>query len=200
MKRNVFGFVMAMALAMPALPQDIKMPVNLEKLSERAKESVDVTLDASMLQLASGFLSKDDPDEAQVKKLVSRLKGVYVRSFEFDKEGQYSMSDVEAIRSQLKAPGWSRIVGVRSVNGENSEVYLKRDGDRVAGLLVIDAEPKELTIVHVDGPINPEELSELGGHFGIPKMDKEKSAKPHKEKGNGDKQQSKDEGDTGGGE
>jgi len=70
---------------------------------------VDVTLDASMLQLASGFLSKDDPDEAQVKKLVSKLKGVYVRSFEFDKEGQYSMSDVEAIRSQLRGPGWSRM-------------------------------------------------------------------------------------------
>lgn len=198
MKRNVFGFVMAMALAMPALPQDIKMPVNLERLAERASESVDVTLDASMLQLASGFLSKQDPDEAQVKKLVSKLKGVYVRSFEFDKEGQYSMSDVEAIRSQLKGPGWTRIVGVKSMKGENSEVYLKKDGDQVGGLFVIDAEPKELTIVHVDGPINPEELSQLGGHLGIPRMDKAKSGKHYKDKEKSEKEESKEEADAGG--
>jgi len=147
---------------------------------------VDVTLDASMLQLASGFLSKDDPDEAQVKKLVSKLKGVYVRSFEFDKEGQYSMSDVEAIRSQLRGPGWSRIVGVKSIRGENSEVYLKKDGGQIGGLVVLDAEPKELTIVHIDGAINPEELSELGGHMGIPRMDKTKTGKKDKDNAKGD--------------
>lgn len=195
MKRNVFGFVMAMALAMPVgAYQDLKMPVNLDKLAERASESVDVTLDASMLQLASGFLSKDDPDEAQVKKLVSKLKGVYVRSFEFDKEGQYSMSDVEAIRSQLRGPGWSRIVGVKSIRGENSEVYLKKDGGQIGGLVVLDAEPKELTIVHIDGAINPEELSELGGHMGIPRMDK-KSTKPPKDKQKSDDKEESNEGD-----
>lgn len=156
---------------------DIKIPINIDKLAERATESVDVDLDASMLKLASGFLSKEDPDEVRVKKLVSKLKGVYVRSFEFDKEGQYSSSDIQAIRSQLKVPGWSRIVGVKSIKGENTEVYLKKDGEQVGGLIVIDAEPKELTIVHIDGPINPEELSELGGHMGIPKMEKPKSRK-----------------------
>ena len=172
MKRNALLLVLAIALAQAAgAADDVKIPVNLEKLAERASESVDITLDASMLQLASGFLSKSDPDEVQVKKLVSKLKGVYVRSFEFDKPGQYSMSDLEAIRSQLKSPVWSRIVGVRSMKGENSEIYLKKDGEQVAGIVVLDAEPKELTIVHIDGPINPEELSELGGHMGIPKLD-----------------------------
>jgi hypothetical protein len=148
--------------------QGINIPRNLDRLAERATESVDVTLDASMLQLASEFLSKDNADEVKVKKIVSKLKGVYVRSFEFDKEGQYSMSDVEAIRSQLRAPGWSRIVSVKSIKGENSEVYVKRDGNRVAGLVVLNAEPKELTVVNIDGPIDPEELSELSGHMGIP--------------------------------
>jgi hypothetical protein len=152
---------------------DVKMPVDLEKLAAHATESVDVTLDASMLQLASKFLSNGDPDEVQVKKLVSNLKGIYVRSFEFDKEGQYSLSDVQSIRTQLKAPVWSRIVCVRSLKGENSEVYLKKDGDKIGGMVVIAAEPKELTIVHIDGPINPEQLSELGGHMGIPKMGKD---------------------------
>lgn len=170
MKRNLFLFVTVLALSFGTEAQEIKMPVNLERLAERATEAVDVNLDASMLQLASGFLSKRDPDEAHVKQIVSKLKGVYVRSFEFDKEGQYSRSDLESIRAQLKNPAWSRIVGVKSVKGENSEVYLRKDGEKIGGLVVIAAEPKELTVVHIDGPINPEELSELSGHMGIPSM------------------------------
>jgi Domain of unknown function (DUF4252) len=157
---------------LPLGAQDIKMPANLDRLAEHATETVDVALDASMLQLASRFLSKDDPDQMRVKQLVSKLKGVYVRSFEFDKDGQYSKSDVEAIRSQLKAPDWTRIVGVKSTKGDNSDIYVKRNGDQIAGLMVINAEPKELTVVHIDGAIDPQELSELGGHMGIPKLDK----------------------------
>lgn len=165
---------LALALALPSLAfpawcaDAIKWPVSFDRLAKQAKESVDVTLDASMLQLASGFLEKDDPEQAQVKKLVSKLKGVYVRSFEFDKEGQYSMADVDSLRAQLT--GWSRIVGVTSTKGENTGVYLKKNGDQIEGLFIIDAEPKELTVVHIDGPIRPEELNELGGHMGIPKI------------------------------
>lgn len=169
MKRLGLNCLLAAALVLPAWCADtIKWPVSFERLAKQAKESVDVTLDSSMLQLASGFLEKDDPDQAQVKKLVSKLKGVYVRSFEFDKEGQYSMSDVESIRSQLT--GWTRIVAVTSAHSENTDVYLKKNGDQIDGLFIIDAEPKELTVVHIDGPIRPEELSELGGHMGIPKI------------------------------
>ncbi len=175
MKRSMLKLaIIAIAVAPVWAADGIKLPINLDKLGEKATESVDVTLDQSTLQLASGFLSKDDPDEAQVKKLIGKLKGIYVRSFEFDKEGQYSMSDVEALRAQLKGPNWSRIVGVKSIKGQNTEVYLLKNGDQIGGIVVLDAEPKELTIVHVDGSISPEELSKLGGHMGIPELNKEK--------------------------
>ena len=175
MKNSILKMaIIAVSLSPVWAAEDFKLPINLDKLAERAKESVDVTLDSSTLQLASGFLSRDDPDEAQVKKMIGKLKGIYVRSFEFDKEGQYSMNDVQAIRAQLKGPNWSRIVGVKSIKGENTEVYLLKNGDQIGGIVVLDAEPKELTIVHVDGPISPEELSRLGGHMGIPNMGKEK--------------------------
>jgi Domain of unknown function (DUF4252) len=172
MRLSLREAMIAAAVILPLGAQDIKMPVNLDRLAEHATETVDVALDASMLQLASRFLSKDDPDQVRVKQLVSKLKGVYVRTFQFDKDGQYSKGDVEAIRSQLKAPDWTRIVGVTSTKGENSGIYVKRNGDQIAGLVVLNAEPKELTIVHIDGAIDPQELSELGGHLGIPKLDK----------------------------
>jgi hypothetical protein len=171
--------VLSVTVAAVLAAQEMKLPASIERLSQKATEAVDVTLDASMLQLASQFLSKDDPDQVKVKKLVSKLKGVYVRSFEFEREGEYSASDVEAIRAQAKGPGWERIVNVKSLKGENCDVFLKRDGTAVGGVIVIAAEPKELTVVHIEGPIDPEELSELGGHMGIPKFVSDK-AKPSK--------------------
>ena len=181
MKQFSFSMAIVALFVSPVWAQEFKMP-DFEKLSAHAKETVDVTLDQSMLQLASGFLSKDDPDEAQVKKLVAKLKGVYVRSFEFEKEGEYSAAEVDSVRSQLKKPNWSRIVGVKSLKGENTDVYLLKNGDQIGGLVVLDAEPKELTIVHIDGPINPEDLSRLGGHLGIPDIAKDmKKSKSTKE-------------------
>jgi len=164
------ALIMGLIAAPVFCADDLKMPVNLDRLAARASESVDVTLDSSMLQLASKFLSNDDPDDVKIKQIVSKLKGVYVRSFEFSKDAQYSMDDVEALRAQLKGPQWSRIVSEKSKT-ETAEVYVKRDGGKIAGLVVIDAEPRELTVVHIDGPIDVNELSELGGHMGIPKLE-----------------------------
>jgi hypothetical protein len=164
--------IAVLAALLPLSAQDIKMPPGLEKLAARASEVVDVTLDGALLQLASRFLSEKDPDEANVKRLVGGLKGVYVKSFEFDQRDQYKDSDVEEFRSQLRAPGWSRIVGARSKrNGDNSEVYLKTDGGQITGLAVIVTDPRELTIVNIVGSIRPEDIRDLGGHMGIPKLD-----------------------------
>lgn len=168
MKLAMVGFV----ALLPLTAQELKLPASFDKLAERASEVIDITMDASLLQLASRFLSDKDPEEAKIKKLVSGLKGVYVKSFEFDHRGEYQESDVEAVRAQLRSPGWSRIVGVRSKrDGENADVFLKSENAQVTGIAIIVADPTELTIVSIAGPINPDEVRDLAGHFGIPKMD-----------------------------
>ncbi len=106
-----------------------------------------------------------------MKKLIGNLKGIYVRSFEFANDGEYSEADVESMRSQLRAPEWSKMVTVRSKNDGDVDVFFKMDKDKIAGLVVIAAEPKELTIVNIVGPIDLDQLSSLGGQFGIPKID-----------------------------
>ena len=157
---------------LPLAAQDIKMPVSLDKLAAKASEVVDVSLDGALLQLASRFLSDKDPDEANVKKMVVGMKGVYVKSFEFEDRDQYKDSDIEELRAQLKAPGWSRIVSAHSKrNGDNSDIYLKTDAGQIAGLAIIVAEPRELTIISIVGSVRPEDIRDLGGHFGIPKID-----------------------------
>jgi len=157
--------------------QELKIPANLDRLAAKASEVVDVTMDANLLQLASRFLSDKDADDAKVKKLIAGLKGIYVRSFQFEKAGEYQDSDVEPIRAQLHTPAWSRIVGVRSQkSGDNAEVYIKTENGKIGGLAILATEPKELTIVSIEGTIDPDQLSELGGHFGIPKVDTRKEA------------------------
>lgn len=160
------------AVTLPAWAQEIKMPVNLDALAEKAEQSTVVTLDKSMLRLASKFINEKERDEAQVRKLIAGLDGIYVRSFEFDREGEYSTADVEAVRKQLQSPGWGRLVGVRSRHGENVDVYFKDAGNgQIGGIVVIDAEPRELTIVNIIGTLDPERLVELGGEFGIPRLE-----------------------------
>ncbi len=61
----------------------------LEGLAAKASETVDVNIDESLMALTIKFLGKDD-DERKVKELVSGLKGIYVKSFEFESEGQYT--------------------------------------------------------------------------------------------------------------
>jgi Domain of unknown function (DUF4252) len=173
--------LIAWVVLTPLGAQVIKLPSNLDRLSSKASEVVDVTMDSNLLQLASRFLSDKDADDAKVKKLIGGLKGIYVRSFEFEKPGEYQDSDVEPIRAQVHTPAWSRIVGVRSTkSGENSEVYLKTENGKIGGLVILVTEPKELTIVSIEGTIDPDELKELGGHFGIPKVDSDSQHKNNK--------------------
>jgi len=168
----ILWLVLLVASAGLMRAQDFKIPPDVEKLSAKAKEVVEVTMDGPMLHWASKFLSADDPDEAKAAKLVANLKGIYVRSFEFDKEGEYTAAEVEALRSQFHAPGWSKVVGVRSErDGDNVDVFFKLENDKMAGIVIICAEAKELTFVNIVGPLEVDQLADLGGEFGVPKLD-----------------------------
>jgi|SRR5579864_2059078 len=143
---------------------------NLDKLSSKASEVNDITLDGAMLELAWKFIQADhDPEAAQLKEILKGLKGIYVKNFEFDGPNQYSQEDVEAIRAQLTGPAWSRIVESHSRKSrEHDEIYVLKQGDTVAGLAILVAEPTELTVVNIVGFIDMSKLGELEGHFGIP--------------------------------
>ncbi|HZS08282.1 MAG TPA: DUF4252 domain-containing protein [Blastocatellia bacterium] len=169
--------------ALTTRAQDAKLEISqLDKLAAKAAEAVEVSLDEKLLRLAARILSDKNPDEAKVKELILALKGVYVRVFEFDKAGEYSEADLEPLRSQLRAPGWSRIVGVRSRRGgENVDVFTRMQGDNIVGLAIIAAEPEELTVVNIVGPIDLEKLSQLEGHLGIPRLGIGRHGKSKKE-------------------
>jgi Domain of unknown function (DUF4252) len=159
------------ALSLSGLAQNARLELkNLEKLNSKASEVNEITLDSDMLQMAGKFLDMDhDADAKEVKEMIKGLKGIYIKNFEFDAPNEYSAADVDAIRTQLAAPGWSKVVESRSKHqSETNEIYIMKVGDKVAGVAILVAEPKELTVVNIVGLIDIEKLGELEGHFGIP--------------------------------
>ncbi|MGH9843466.1 MAG: DUF4252 domain-containing protein [Blastocatellia bacterium] len=167
--------LLVVACAVSAWAQNAQLQIaNLDKLADKASDTVEVNLDKKLLQLAAKFLNSNNPTEAKVKELLNGLEGVYVRVFEFDQPGEYAAGDVESLRSQLQ--GWSKIVGVRSrKQGENVDVHIKYSGDTILGLAIIAADPKTLTVVNIVGPVDLEKLSQLEGQFGIPSLNLDKS-------------------------
>jgi hypothetical protein len=167
-----FAAILLVNALLPLAAQEIQLPANLDRLAAKAEETVDVTLDGSLLKMAGRFLSGHG-EESNAQKIIAGLESIVVRSFEFSRDGEYDPADVEAIRAQVKAPQWSRIIGVRSKkDGDNVDVYFKDGGNgNLAGIVVLVAEPRELTVVSIVGNIDPSQLAGIGGHFGIPEMD-----------------------------
>lgn len=154
------------ALLLPALAWAQDVPLDLfSALLPKATEHVEVTLDSGLLQLAAGLLSSKEGDQAKAKELISGLKGIYVRSLTFSKPGEYSRADVQKIQAQLK--GWNQIVNVHEAN-EDTGIYIKTDGQRIQGVVILAAEPTELTLVNIVGSIRLDQLKDLSGKFGIP--------------------------------
>ena len=147
---------------------------NLDRLSTKAVEIVNVNLSESLLKFGEKILNSNDPDEKKAAEAVAGIKGVYVKVLEFAEAGAYAESDIAPIRAQLSASNWSRIVDVvtRKEEIKNLEVYLSTDpaGD-VNGLVVLGVEPKQLLFVNIVGMIDIEKLRKLEGSFGVPELE-----------------------------
>jgi len=150
---------------------------SLDHLAAKASQSVDVNIDERLMRLASKAFSDTDAEEREIKKVIAGVKGIYVKVFEFEAEGQYSSADMETIRTQLRGPGWTRLVNVTSKKEGNLEVYLLMNGDMVNGLAVVASDVKELVIVNIVGPVDLDKLAKLEGQLGIPELGIESNKK-----------------------
>jgi hypothetical protein len=132
-----------LALSLPARAQGVD--INLDSLSAKAKDKAEVTLEGPLLALAL----QNAPEK--VKGAAANVSRVVVRHYEFEKTEQYSDADLDAIRKQLSS--WSRVINVKEEH-ESTEIYMLSQNGKPAGFLLISAEPKELTVVHILGSID----------------------------------------------
>ena len=168
MKRLIL-YTIIFLLACTTLRAQQRLNLDFPELAAKATETVDVTLDGTMLKLAGKFLSNSDPDERQARDVINSLTGIYVRNYEFDSDNDYDHSIAERVRAQLGST-WKKMVKVTSKRKENVDIYLDMRGDAVAGMLIICAEPHEFTLVNLVGPIDLDKLTSIEGAFGIPRI------------------------------
>lgn len=162
--------VAGLCAAGPARAQQLRFP-DLSRLSATATDVVDVSVDQALLGMAASFMGSGT-DDAQLTSLMSSLKGIYVKSFTFGKDGAYDPALLDSVRKQLSTGRWTRLMAARSSqDGSDMAVYLWRNGDRPGGLAVLNVEPREVTLVNIVGTIDLAQLQSLQGKFGVPDLD-----------------------------
>ena len=125
---------------------------NLDALSAKAKEKAEITLEGSLLVQVLQMAPKN------VQDAVANVRRVDVRHYEFANAGQYSDTDLDAVRKSVSS--WPRILNVKEEH-QTVEIYMLSQDGKPAGFLLIAAEPKELTVLHVVGSIDLASLKEV---------------------------------------
>jgi hypothetical protein len=178
------GLKILLALLAPALawaaPNPRLVLPDFAALAQKATQAVTITLDPGLLSLAARFLDANDPQDAATREIIKGLQGIYVRSYTFDRDSAYRQEDIDAVRKQLAAPGWNRLVETHSKRTQaNVDIYIMLDNNQAIGLAVIASEARQFTIVNIVGAIDLEKLHKLEGQFGVPKLDIDAPKAPH---------------------
>jgi hypothetical protein len=168
--------VAELALACLLLPtwgaaQDPKLKLpDFSSLAGKATESVNVTLNPWLLRIAAASMDDGNADSAATKKLLSAINSIEIRNFQFATDFAYSTADIDGVRRQLAAPGWSQLVQVHDrKNSKDVDIYILVENDRTRGFALIASEPREFTIINIVGSIRIEDLPRLENYLHLPK-------------------------------
>jgi len=147
-----------------AQPPDLKLP-SFADLQHEAVDTVNITIGPAMLRFAGWVIDDHDPESAAVRKTLRGLRSVQVHSFRFKTDHVYGASDLEALRSQLSAPGWYQLVKVRDHGTDDVDIYYALDDHSITGLAILAAKPREFTLVNIVGTIDLDQIAALRHTF-----------------------------------
>ena len=124
----------------------------LDRLGANAKERNEVNLDRNMLALAGGKKG------GRYAGMADKMEFIVVRNYEFATKGQYQKSDLDTLRRRLEGNGWSHIVRNES-DGETNDIVVKTDNEGfIHDMVILNAEAKEVNIVHLRGRFRMEDV------------------------------------------
>src|SRR3974377_1482544 len=109
MKNAAMFLVVFTSLVAPGFAQTspLPRPSPVEKeLAARASNVTEVTLGKNMLAFAAKYMNGKDKDEAATRHLIEGLDGIDVRDYEFEKEGESSMDEVQKLRQYFETSEW----------------------------------------------------------------------------------------------
>lgn len=157
-----------------------KVDLKLEQLKSKAAGTSEQNLEGAALEsflsmqlvaLEAAAKAGRDSKEAekattlektveQFRKVAPLLTGVYLRTFEFSKEGVYADADLEPVFKQVRRSGWSHLMGTKD-REDKIDIFLMSRGDKAIGLFMVVAEPNEIVVINVVGAVPLVEAKEM---------------------------------------
>jgi len=166
----VFLFLITLAAASTAMAQpNDRIPRGIEALRQQASSKTDLTLDHSMLILAS----KLEPDNEGLRRVIAGVSGISIHSYRFPGAGQYDLDSLSSVKADYQAAGWKQLMN----NHENSggqgvlDLWVRLENNAISDVAILLVKSDEIDFVAVAGSLSPLDISHLSGHFGIPKIE-----------------------------
>lgn len=178
--RRIWVAAVGLALMLPAVPRlhaqdnpgNDPLFAGTEQFAKGAKDSTEVNLDKNMLNMAGNSLLTKKEDGGELAK---QLDLVEIRTYDYASPGQYKLEDVQKYTKKLDGGGWTHVVRVRS-SSESTDICFRGGDDGEPGeLVIIAAEPTEVSFVHLKGRLSLDDLSKVGKQYGAPAL----QARPH---------------------
>ena len=129
-----------------------------EKFAKGASDVTEVNLDPKMM----GML----PADSGAAGLAKKMKFMVIHTYTYDKPGMYNMEDVEAYRKKLADGTWTCAIHIKDKSGTTDICSRVARDHESSEMVILTAEPKELTFIHMSGNMSLEELQKMGDSGG----------------------------------
>jgi len=154
---------------MEAQEQPAWIPQGIQSLEQSANSKSDLEFDHSMLVLAS----KVQPDNEDLRRVIAGVSGVSVHRYRFRDAWQYDEATLRSLAEEYRAAGWKQVLNKheKDTGAGVTNVWVRLENNAVSNVAVLLAKANEVDFAEISGSISPVDISHLGGHFGIPKIE-----------------------------
>lgn len=129
-------------------------------------EYVEVNIRNNLISMVARLAEKEEPEIAKMIRGIQQIRVNVVGLT--DANRSEVEKQIKAIRSQLDAAGWERIVTAKQEKADVGVFVRTRGDEAVEGIAVtVIADGKQAVLVNVVGDINPDKLVMIGERFNV---------------------------------
>jgi hypothetical protein len=145
------------------------IPRGIEALRQSASSKTEFTLDHSILV----FASKLDPENDELRRVIAGVSGVSVHDYRFPQRWTYDLEALNSVKQEYHTAGWKQVVNNHDKGGAQgvTDLWIHFENKAISNVAILLARSNEVNFIVISGSISPLDLSHLGGHFGIPKIE-----------------------------
>jgi hypothetical protein len=152
-----------------AQEQNEWIPQSIGTLQQSASSKTEFTFDHSMLVLAS----KLEPDDEDFRRVIAGVSGISVHRYHFPGSWQYDQGALISVIEEYRSAGWKQLINSHEKGGGPgaTDLWIRMKNNAISNVAILLASSSEVNFIVVTGSISPLDLSHLGAHFGIPKIE-----------------------------